>query len=325
MGNILEKKQLGSTLLNVSRLCFGTLALGPYHANLDVDQASDLLVSAYRQGVNFWDTAQLYDTYPMIREAIKKLNSPEDLVIASRSYETNYDGMMQAIAEAKDQLGLSKIPVFGAHELSSQTDFETRLGAFDALQKAKKEGSIGYIAVSMHSVEAVKVCLDLDYVDIIFPMYNKTGIGIIDGTQKQMSNAIQVASKQGKGVYAMKVLGGGHLAGSAIEAIQFVMENEHIDSIAIGMDTEDELSLNIAILAHHQDQIEHYQQKVKAQRKVIKVDPWCEGCEECINICPNNAITLELSQAKVDPEKCILCGYCASACKLFCLKVVNTQ
>ncbi|MCK5808487.1 4Fe-4S binding protein [bacterium] len=40
----------------------------------------------------------------------------------------------------------------------------------------------------------------------------------------------------------------------------------------------------------------------------------CTGCKECIPVCPTKAITLSRRKAVVDPEKCINCGLCASAC-----------
>ena len=64
---------LGNTGLTVSRLCFGGLIIGPLQANLPAGQGADVIVEALRLGVNFIDTAELYETYPHIREAIKRL------------------------------------------------------------------------------------------------------------------------------------------------------------------------------------------------------------------------------------------------------------
>ncbi|HSA32549.1 MAG TPA: 4Fe-4S binding protein [bacterium] len=40
----------------------------------------------------------------------------------------------------------------------------------------------------------------------------------------------------------------------------------------------------------------------------------CSGCRECIPVCPTKAITLRMGKAVIDPEKCIGCGLCATAC-----------
>ena len=40
----------------------------------------------------------------------------------------------------------------------------------------------------------------------------------------------------------------------------------------------------------------------------------CLGCDDCKNVCPENAISVEGRLAKVDPDKCINCGACILAC-----------
>lgn len=324
MDNMLERRELGKTGLSVSRLCYGTLAIGPYHSKLNKADGASLLVKAFNNGINFWDTAELYETYDHILEALKILNYPEDLIIASRSYSRSYDEMKQSIVNTLSALNLKSIPVFGLHELAGKEDFEASQGAFKALREAKEQGLIKNIAITMHSVESVYIATNENWVDIVFPLYNKRGLGIKGGTAEQMTDAISYANNKGKGVYAMKVLAGGHLVSDAEDSIKYVLDNDDVHSIAIGMDNEDELFMNIALFNAQSEALSKYKSRVKLYKRAIQVDPWCEGCGDCIRICPNDAITLEFSQAKIDHDKCILCGYCASACKYFCLKVVNT-
>jgi aryl-alcohol dehydrogenase-like predicted oxidoreductase len=325
MANVLEKRTLGSTKLQVSRLCYGTLALGAYHTNLSVDRGAELLVYAYNAGINFWDTAELYETYKHIREAVKRLNNPADLVIASRSFSRTYREMELSILHAQQSLEMEKLQIFGLHELEGEEDFEESQGAFQALKEAKQEGIIEHIAITMHSVKALEIATAQPWVDVVFPLYNIAGLGIKDGSVEDMTAAIQRAREVGKGVYAMKVLAGGHLVPRTEQCIDFALHNDYIDSIAIGMDNTNEIEMNLAIFKKEHDKVTFYKTKVDQHTRCIQVDPWCEGCGACIRICPNDAITLEFSQAKIDPEKCILCGYCASACRYFCLKVVNQQ
>ncbi|MEW5819678.1 MAG: aldo/keto reductase [Cyanobacteriota bacterium] len=323
MANLLTKVQLGQTNLHVSKLCFGTLALGPYHSKLSIDEGSSLLVQAYNNGINFWDTAELYETYEYIRSANEKLGCPEDLIISSRSFSRTYHEMAESIDNTLNSLDIKSIPIFGLHELSNINDFNNSLGAFKALKEAKKNKLIQYIAITMHSVESVKIAAEQDWVDIVFPLYNKAGLGIIGGNTIQMSEAIEYAYNKGKGIYIMKVLAGGHLSSSPEESIKFALNNKAIHSIAIGMDNIDEMLMNLAIFTDDKVKINLIKPNVKAFKRIINVDPWCEGCGKCIRICPNSAITLQFSQATVDHNKCILCGYCASACDMFCLKVVK--
>ena len=46
-----------------------------------------------------------------------------------------------------------------------------------------------------------------------------------------------------------------------------------------------------------------------------KVDPEkCEGCGDCVDVCPTEAITLEDGKAVVNEEECADCGACEPVC-----------
>jgi len=40
----------------------------------------------------------------------------------------------------------------------------------------------------------------------------------------------------------------------------------------------------------------------------------CNGCESCVDECPNNAISLVDGRAAVDADACIDCGVCVDVC-----------
>ena len=68
MNHTIETRALGRTNIRVSRLCFGTLTIGPLQANLSVDEGASLIRSALQRGVNFIDTAELSAHIPYVRE-----------------------------------------------------------------------------------------------------------------------------------------------------------------------------------------------------------------------------------------------------------------
>ena len=66
--------RLGRTNLQISRLVYGTLPLGPLQADLSPEQGGELLRYAIDLGVNTLDTAELYGTYQHIKEALKDVD-----------------------------------------------------------------------------------------------------------------------------------------------------------------------------------------------------------------------------------------------------------
>ena len=67
----MKKNILGSTGLSISELCVGTLPMGPLQCNLSVDAGADILLESMEKGVNFFDTAQMYGSYPYLKKACK--------------------------------------------------------------------------------------------------------------------------------------------------------------------------------------------------------------------------------------------------------------
>ena len=65
-------KKLGNTDLNVSTICLGTMTWGEQNTQ---DEGFEQMDYALDQGVNFWDTAEIYSIPPREEtlEALKKL------------------------------------------------------------------------------------------------------------------------------------------------------------------------------------------------------------------------------------------------------------
>jgi len=41
----------------------------------------------------------------------------------------------------------------------------------------------------------------------------------------------------------------------------------------------------------------------------------CEGCNECVNVCPRKAITMKNNKISIDPLKCDICDACVEFSK----------
>ncbi|MGL5514308.1 MAG: aldo/keto reductase, partial [Sporomusa sp.] len=209
----MEYRVLGQTGLTVSRLCFGGLTLGPLQSNRPLTEGIAVIRSALDRGVNFIDTAELYRTYPYIREAID--GHKHNVIIASKSYAYTYQDMRLSVESACRAINRDYIDLFLLHEQSSRLTLKGHSEALRYLCDAKRQGLIRATGVSTHTIDVVRAAALIEEIDVIHPIINSKGIGITDGTVAQMLAAIQLAVDCGKGIYAMKALGGGHLSNMA--------------------------------------------------------------------------------------------------------------
>ncbi|WP_425061178.1 hypothetical protein SCACP_19580 [Sporomusa carbonis] len=315
----MEYRELGRTGLIVSRLCFGGLTIGPLQSNRPLAEGVAVIQAALDAGVNFIDTAELYRTYPYIREAITGVN--EDVVIASKSYAYTYDGMRSSVENACRELQRGYIDIFLLHEQSSRMTLKGHADALHYLADAKRQGLVRAIGVSTHTVDVVRAAALIEEIDVIHPIINLKGIGITDGTAEDMLAAIQLATDCGKGIYTMKALGGGHLNHMANQAFAWVLAQNGITSVAVGMQTIDEVMLNTAIFSGQVPDSSLWDKVAKAPRRLL-VEDWCAGCGQCALHCPMGAMTVNGGKAIPDPKRCVLCGYCGAYCPEFCLKIV---
>ena len=108
---------LGDTGIEISRLCFGTLTLGPLQGRYSLEEGSDIMAYAMEMGVVFFDTAQLYETYDYIKIAAGK--SGIDPIVSTKSYAYDTAGAKKALEEARKGLGRDVIDIFMLHEQGS--------------------------------------------------------------------------------------------------------------------------------------------------------------------------------------------------------------
>ncbi len=309
---------LGRTGIAVSRLCFGTLTMGPLQRGLPLSTGVGLLESAFSLGVNFLDTAELYGTYPYIKEALR---IKPDAVVCTKSYSYDRETAESSFRGAVEGIGREYIDIYMLHEQESQHTIRGHWEAIEYFLRRKEEGYIGALGLSTHFIAGVAGANRYPEMEVVFPLINRTGIGICDGTAEEMLSKIEGAHALGKGVMAMKPLGGGHLIGEREAALGYILSQPSIDCIAIGIQNEAELRYNCALFSGAKPEARDVA-ALGNQRRQLIVQDWCEGCGRCVQRCKNRAMSLVDGIAQVDENKCALCGYCAKTCPQFCIKVI---
>ena len=307
--------ELGNSGLTVSKLCFGTLTMSPLQRNMSPEAGARLLIYAYERGVRFLDTADLYETYPHIRLALK---SAPDYVVSTKAYCYDRAGAQAALERAFRGIGRDYVDLFMLHEQESLYTLRGHEEALAFLEEQRARGHIGAVGVSTHYAGCVRACARFPAIRVVHPILNLGGVGIRDGAREDMESAVAHARAFGIGIFAMKPLGGGHLIASNREAMEYALTSPLIDSVAVGMQSEAEIDANVAIANGDAAPME----PLRSRRREMMVHDYCEACGRCAERCHQRAITVVDGRARIDEAKCVFCGYCAQVCPQFCIKVV---
>ncbi len=348
--------RLSPRLPEVSKLAIGSLTVSKMQAALPDDEAAAVLAYAFDSGVNFIDTAQYYENYPLIRAALQRCRAPENVVISTKTYAYSRDLAIAAVDEARRAFDRDVVDIFMLHEQESIDTLRGHREALDYLFECRERGIIRAVGASTHHTAAVRGLIQLREagmpVDVCHPLYNMAGIGIADGSEADMAAVLAEAHHRGIGVFAMKALGGGHLCTSAEEALGFVLSKPFIDAVAVGMQSFEEVDANVRFMQSGAFDASD-RARLAEKHRGLHVEEYCEGCGACVKRCGSGALKLvevsadesnaasydftadfvanELDGAAVEPcvkyravpddAKCVRCGYCTRVCPVFALKV----
>jgi aryl-alcohol dehydrogenase-like predicted oxidoreductase len=153
--------KLGSTGLDVSRLCLGCMSFGVpdrgTHAwTLDEDASRPLIRAAVEAGVNFFDTANMYSdgtSEEFVGRALAEYTRREEVVIATKVYFPMRRGpnggglsrkvIMHEIDASLRRLGTDYVDLYQIHRFDSTTPLEETMEALHDVVKAGKARYIG--------------------------------------------------------------------------------------------------------------------------------------------------------------------------------------
>jgi len=251
---------LGRTGLKVSKLSLGevdSLALSP-------ERGSRLLAESFVLGLNYWETSDDYDTHPHLASALKLVPRKEVVV----SYKTSARSGKEAIKSLRNflkELDTDYVDVLLLHDVRSDSIEDLR-GLFAELNDIRASGMVKATGLSTHSVTVVRETAQIKEADVMLTICCNASQAVInkysdhipleDGTIKEMLNAIRLAHENGKGIIAMKVLGGRvhgpvpQLVENYQSSIRSIAQLDFVDAMLIGMKNLNEVKKNVkAILS----------------------------------------------------------------------------
>lgn len=311
---------LGNTGIRTFPLVYGTLPLGPLQAGLAPAAGGRLIRHALERGITLLDTATMYETYAHVRAGLEGYTGEATVITKTHAADA-------ATARAHVELGLrelgrERLEVVHLHGARIADPFSERAEVLEALLRMKEEGKIGHVGLSSHYICALRAAAAHPEIELIHPLINRTGMGILDGSAEQMAAAIAECAAAGQGVYAMKALAGGNLIKEARQSIAWVLNLKGVHGLAIGMLSEAEIDANIRLVEEGVAEDAVWNELESKRRRLRIMEKFCKGCGQCVPACHSQALTLVDGVAAVDENACVLCGYCAAACPEFLIRVV---
>ncbi|MER6038142.1 aldo/keto reductase [Streptomyces sp. NPDC001835] len=164
--------KLGSTGLDVSRICLGCMTYGlpdrgTHEWTLDEEASRPLIRQALEAGVNFFDTANVYSdgtSEEIVGKALRDFADRDEIVLATKVHGRTRPGpngaglsrkaILTEIDHSLRRLGTDYVDLYQIHRYDHSTPIEETMEALHDVVKAGKARYIG--ASSMYAWEFAK-------------------------------------------------------------------------------------------------------------------------------------------------------------------------
>ncbi|MFT3675352.1 MAG: aldo/keto reductase [Chitinophagaceae bacterium] len=270
----MEYRSLGKSDLQVSEIGFGCMSLGPQQSD-----AIHLLQEAMAAGINYFDTADLYDkgeNEKLLGKAIKDRRS--SVIVATKggnqwnaqgtawTWNASPDYLMQAAEDSLRRLGTSYIDLYQLHGGTIEDPIDDIIAVFERL---KEQGKIRYYGISSIRPNVIRAWLQRGGLTSVMMQYS-----LLD--RRPEESCIELLQTTTTGMLARGVLAKGLLAGKTAEpflnytaaqvaaaaarvqaistarrqpagtAVQYVLHQPVVSSAVIGIRTQEQLNQAIA-------------------------------------------------------------------------------
>ena len=196
----MQKQRLGRTELMVSPVVYGSMI----HSGESLATTREYIEEALDRGVNYFDVAPTYgDSQSLMGPALAPYR--EDVVLACKTTERECDAAQAELFTSLNALHTDYFDLYQIHALNSVEDVEAIFGAKGCMEgfvRAKQDGIIRNIGITVHSEEAALRALKLfDFDTIMFPF--NWALGVLHEWGDRLA---QVAKEKDLGVIAIKSL-----------------------------------------------------------------------------------------------------------------------
>lgn len=313
----MKRIRLGKSELMVSRVGFGGIPI----TRVSYDQAQRCIRTAIDLGVNFIDTATGYhDSEEKIGKAIKGCR--DNLILATKAPPTTPEQFNEAIDKSLKRLQTDTIDLYQFHLIKDQETLKKSLDLLPVMDKAKDQGKIRHIGVTVHGVDFINNVIETDAFETIMIALNFI--------VSEAAGTIANAHKHDLGVIAMKPMAGGHIQDPYF-AFKYFINMENVVPL-IGIETPEQIREIVKILESNipptpQEIQEMEKIKRESGNKFCRRCGYCMPCEQGVEIVPitvlkslalrlppEDIVKGSLASAIETLENCIQCGKCEEKC-----------
>ena len=210
---------------DVSILGFGCMRFSKKGGGIDIEKAEREIMLAYREGVNYYDTAYAYSgSEAAIGEIFERNGIRENIKIATKLPQylvSNHAALDKFFHEELSRLRTDYVDYYLMHHLTDIAMWEKlkKVGVLEWIEQKKRSGAIRNIGFSYHgnSDGFVKILNDYDW-DICQIQYN-----YFDEHSQAGVEGLKAAASKGIPVVIMEPLRGGKLVQMLPEAAKKVM------------------------------------------------------------------------------------------------------
>lgn len=314
----MEKTRLGRTGLMVARSSFGALPI----QRVSFDEAKKLLLKAYDNEINFFDTARGYtDSEEKIGYALSEVR--KDIIIATKTFSQDKKTLFEHLETSLKNMKTDYVDILQLHNPAQLPDPNDPDSTYAGLLEAQKKGMIRFIGITNHRIKTAMEAVASGLYDTMqFPLSSLSSEADLE--------LIEECIKYDVGLIAMKAMSGG-LITNAASTFAFLRRYENVVPIW-GIQREKELE-EFLTLEKNPPVLDHALWEIINKDREELAGNFCRGCGYCMP-CPAGIeipiqarISLLLRRAPYQPylqgsfknkmeliEKCMECGNCKAHC-----------
>ncbi len=246
-----DQVTLGRTGIKLSRLGFGT---GSNNGYIQTAEGKDAFVNlihyAYDRGITYIDTAESYQTFGLIADAIKGL--PREKLFIQSKMDGRPEDVLAVIDHHRKTFDTDYIDSLLVHCMTRGQWTDEWKRVMDAFDQAQERKWIRAKGVSCHSLPALRAAVASDWAEVHLVRVNPQGSytdseGDYWGDRRHdiapVLQQIKTMHAKGRGVIGMKIYGNGTFTDQADreKSVRYAMACPEIDAVVIGFKNRQEI------------------------------------------------------------------------------------